>query len=208
MNKTNAGARGFTLIELLVVIVVIGLLAAIIIPSIAGAMRSAKNAKAMSQITALDGAIKRFYAEHGKMPTPKGEDFNPDNDGVYHTANNGLQQSEIVRILLNMDDAWGPEERNTKQMSFLDLDPKSVLDQFGDPCKTDVEMRNALEAGQPVLDPWGTPYGILMDLNMDDKIVGTGYGSGTPEEIRAKVGVFSMGDTNKTYEVSPPFKTW
>lgn len=207
MNNTNAGARGFTLIELLVVIVIIGLLAAIIIPSIQGAMRSAKNARAMSQITALDGAIKRFYAEHGKMPTPKGENFNPDNDGIYHTANNGLQQSEIVRILLNLDDDWGPEERNTKQMSFLDLDPKSVLDQYGDPCQTEVQMRAALEAGQPVLDPWGKPYGILMDLNMDDKISGTGYGYGSPEEIRAKVGVFSLGKDGVDSK-SPPFKTW
>ena len=206
MKKTNAGARGFTLIELLVVIVIIGLLAAIIIPSIKGALRSAKNAKAMSQITALDGAIKRFYAEHGKMPTPIGVGFNAAEDGVY-TGGNGLEQSQIVRVLLNMDDGWGDEERNTKQMSFLDLDPKSVLDQYGDPCQTEVEMQAALTAGQPVLDPWGTPYGILMDLNMDDKISNTGYGSGTPEEIRAKVGVFSLGKTGVDTK-SPPFKTW
>ena len=208
MKRTNAGARGFTLIELLVVIVIIGLLAAIIIPSIAGAMRSAKNARAMSQITAIDGAIKRFYAEHGRMPTPKGVGFSTDGkDVIYHSANNGLQQSEIIRILLNMDDTWGPDERNTKQMVFLDLDPKSVLDQYGDPCQTEVEMQAALTAGQPVLDPWGTPYGILMDLNMDDKISDTGYGSGTPEEIRAKVGVFSLGKTGAE-TTSPPFKTW
>ena len=207
MKRTNALERGFTLIELLVVIVIIGLLAAIIIPSIAGAMRSAKNARAMSQITALDGAIKRFFAEHGKMPTPKGENFNPDNDGIYHTDNNGLQQSEIIRILLNMDDDWNSEERNTKQMVFLDLDPKSVLDQHGDPCQTEVQMQAALTAGQPVLDPWKTPYGILMDLNMDDKISETGYGSGTPEEIRAKVGVFSLGKDGVD-STSPPFKTW
>ena len=207
MKKTNVCTRGFTLIELLVVIVIIGLLAAIIIPSIKGALRSAKNAKAMSQITALDGAIKRFYAEHGRMPTPKGANFNDSGDGIYHTANDGLQQSEIVRILLNMDDTWGPDERNTKQMVFLDLDPKSVLDQYGDPCQTDVEMRAALEAGRPVLDPWGMPYGILMDLNMDDKISGTGYGYGSPEEIRAKVGVFSLGKDGVDTK-SPPFKTW
>lgn len=205
MKRTNALERGFTLIELLVVIVIIGLLAAIIIPSIKGALRSAKNAKAMSQITALDGAIKRFYAEHGKMPTPMNVGFNASEDGVYHTGDEGLEQSQIVRVLLNMDDDWGDKERNTKQMSFLDLDPRSVLDQFGDPCQTDVEMRAALTAGQPVLDPWGTPYGILMDLNMNDKIQISGYGNG---EIRAKVGVFSLGDTNKTYEVNPPFKTW
>ena len=208
MKRTNALERGFTLIELLVVIVIIGLLAAIIIPSIAGAMRSAKNARAMSQITALDGAIKRFFAEHGKMPTPKGVGFSTDGkDGIYCSADNGLQQSEIIRILLNMDDDWGADERNTKQMVFLDLDPKSVLDQHGDPCQTEVQMQAALTAGQPFLDPWGQPYGILMDLDMNDKILKTGYGDGTPEEIRAKVGVFSLGKDGVD-STSPPFKTW
>lgn len=208
MKRTNALERGFTLIELLVVIVIIGLLAAIIIPSIQGALRSAKNAKAMSQITALDGAIKRFYAEHGKMPTPKGVGFSTaGQDGIYHTANNGLQQAEIVQILLNMDDTWGADERNTKQMVFLDLDPKSVLDQYGDPCQTEVGMQAALTAGQPVLDPWGRPYGILMDLDLDDRITGLGYGYGTPEEIRAKVGVFSLGKDGVDTK-TPPFKTW
>ena len=207
MKRKNGFGRGFTLIELLVVIVIIGLLAAIIVPSIKGALRSADNARAMSDISAIDGAIKRFYAEHGKMPLPKGESFSADHDGIYHTDNNGLQQSEIIRILLNMDDGWGNDERNTKQIPFLDLDPRSVFDDYGDRCKTDVEMRAALTAGHPCVDPWGRPYGILMDLNMDDRITGLGYGYGTPEEIRAKVGVFSLGKEGVDTK-SPPFKTW
>ena len=64
--------HGFTLIELLVVIAIIGLLAAIIIPSLTASLRAARRARAMSQIQDLDGAIKRFIAEYGIPPRPKG----------------------------------------------------------------------------------------------------------------------------------------
>lgn len=63
---------GFTLIELLVVITVIGILASILIPSIRGALKSAKRARAMSQIRDLDGAVKRYFAEYNRMPVPAG----------------------------------------------------------------------------------------------------------------------------------------
>ena len=59
MKKTTGWQRGFTLIELLVVIAIIGILAVIIIPSIRGALKSAKKARTMSQIQDLDGALKR-----------------------------------------------------------------------------------------------------------------------------------------------------
>jgi prepilin-type N-terminal cleavage/methylation domain-containing protein len=206
MNRKNKTGRGFTLIELLVVIVIIGILAAIIVPSINGAMNSARNARAMSQITALDGAIKRFYAEHGRMPVPRGKGFDASNDGIYIT---GESQSDILLVLLNLDDGWGADEQNTKQLVFLDLDPASFA------VKTLEEMQVQLEGEWAYKDPWGKPtvkdneniYGILMDLNMDDKISNTGYGTGIPEEIRAKVGVFSLGKTGVDTK-DPPFKTW
>ena len=205
MNRKHTFGRGFTLIELLVVITIIGILAAIIVPSINGALNSAKNARAMSQITSLDGAIKRFYADHGRMPLPRGEKYDA-SDGVYISRES---QSDIMMILLNMDDEWGAEERNTKQMVYLDLDPIA----YG--VKTEVELKAALVNQMAYKDPWGDPrvadnahiYGILMDKNMDDKIRNTGYGNGTPEEIRAKVGVFSLGKTGVDTQ-SPPFKTW
>lgn len=53
MKKSTGWKRGFTLIELLVVIAIIGLLAAIIIPSIRGALRTATKTRAQRQIQDL-----------------------------------------------------------------------------------------------------------------------------------------------------------
>ena len=59
MRRAHDRSRGFTLIELLVVISIIGLLAAILVPAIVGAVNSAKHSRAMRQVSDLDGAIKR-----------------------------------------------------------------------------------------------------------------------------------------------------
>ena len=190
MKVKSRISSGFTLIELLVVITIIGLLAAIIIPSLTSSLRAAKRARAMSQIQDLDGAIKRFIAEYGIPPRPKSIVI-----GSADLSLTAEQQAQVVQVLMNLDD-WPGEKRNTKQMVFLDLDPAA----FG--VKTVVEMQAALlSGGYP--DPWGTPYGILLDMNLDDRIEGTGF-----PEIRGKVGVFSYGESKDTSTDDPPYKTW
>ncbi len=198
MNIKQRGARGFTLIELLVVITIIGMLAAILIPSISGALKGAKKARAMSQIRDLDAAIKRFYSEYGRAPMPRGMQFT---SALQDQGFPPDQQAEIIQILLNLDDAWGSEERNKKQIVFLDLEPSS----FG--VKSVAEMQAALQGGEPYKDPWGNPYGILMDLTLDDMIVVAPYGS-QANPLRAKVGVYSWGESGDTSVTVPPYKTW
>jgi len=195
-NARTKSARGFTLIELLVVIAIIGLMAAIIVPSLTSALKGGKRARAMSQIRDLDGAIKRFISEYGVPPRPQGVNIG-DNDILLSTE----QQAQVIEILLNVDD-WPGQKRNTKQIVFLDLNPASFPDADGEPCETVVEMLASLLAnGYP--DPWGTPYGILLDMNLDDRIVGTGF-----PDIRGKAGVFSYGESQDTSTDDPPYKTW
>lgn len=191
--------KGFTLIELLVVITIIGLLAAILIPAITGALKSAKRTRALSQIRDLDGAVKRYFTEYGKMPVPAGDNGGPDK--LY----TGATQARVIEILINKSlDA----NANPKEIVFLDLDPAS----FG--VKTVDEMLAMLTRDLPYNDPWGDPevddgheYGILMDLNFDEKITVTGYGNN--DEIRAKVAVYSLGEPEKAYEIdTTPYKTW
>lgn len=183
MTKKHAAGAGFTLIELMVVITIIGLLASILIPSIAGALKGSKKARAMAQIKDLDGALKRYFAEYGKMPVPAG---NGGPDQLY----TGAPQAAVIAILIGMNPA-----KNPKEMVFLDLDPVS----FG--VKTFADMQALLTGGEPYKDPWGNSYGLLMDLNFDDRITGTPYG-----DIRAKVAVYSGGEHGNTD--APPYKTW
>ncbi len=65
-NRRADRAYGFTLIELLTVVFIIGLLIAILIPSIAAARRSAKNAVTKSTLRVITGALEMFKNDQGK----------------------------------------------------------------------------------------------------------------------------------------------
>ena len=57
-------ARGFTLIELLVVIAIIGILASILLPSLARAKQAAHKIKCLSQMRQLGFALQMYADEH------------------------------------------------------------------------------------------------------------------------------------------------
>jgi general secretion pathway protein G len=61
-------ARGFTLVEIILVIVIIGILAAIIIPKFAGQSDKAKVATTKANINSLRSAIRLFQSDNNGTP--------------------------------------------------------------------------------------------------------------------------------------------
>lgn len=62
------GQKGFTLVEVVVSAALIGIMAAMLMPSLSGANERVKNAKLSNDLTAVDQAIQMYKMDNGKVP--------------------------------------------------------------------------------------------------------------------------------------------
>lgn len=67
-NKKN-DSRGFTLIEVMIVVVILGILAAIIVPRIMGRPEEAKRTKAAVDIKGVEQALNLYKLDNGVYPS-------------------------------------------------------------------------------------------------------------------------------------------
>ena len=68
-QQRNRNDRGFTLIEIMVVVIILGILAATIIPQFVGTTNDAKISAAKAQISELESALERVYVNMDRYPT-------------------------------------------------------------------------------------------------------------------------------------------
>src|SRR6266404_8264170 len=64
-TRTRSVRRGFTLIEILIVVIILGILAAIVIPQFSSASSDAKKASLRSTVQTLRSQIALYKLQHG-----------------------------------------------------------------------------------------------------------------------------------------------
>lgn len=91
--KKYSNHNGFTIVELLVVVAVIGLLVAILIPTVANVRESAKKAQSRSQFGQWISAIEMFRTEYGYWP-----DFNAKPGDNWAATPLNAENNLVVRV--------------------------------------------------------------------------------------------------------------
>ena len=94
-------ARGFTLIEIMVVVVILGILAAIVVPKVMDRPDSARITKARQDIRALESALNLYKLDNFNYPST----------------------DQSLNALVKKP-AGAPEPRNWKQGGYIDRLPK------------------------------------------------------------------------------------
>jgi len=102
-RNTQQNFHGFTLIEIMVVVVILGILAATIIPQFMGTTHDAKVSAAKAHIAELESALERFYVHMDRYPNPD-ENLKVLVDAPLNDDNKKWRGPYIKQL---RDDPWG-----------------------------------------------------------------------------------------------------
>lgn len=121
----NRARRAFTLIELLLVLVILGILAAIVVPKFSGRTEQARVTAAQSQISTFGTALDAFEVDNGFYPKGKGGL----NDLIQQPNNAANWKGPYLKSEIPLD-PWGnayiyecPGKHNPSSYDILSMGP-------------------------------------------------------------------------------------
>jgi prepilin-type N-terminal cleavage/methylation domain-containing protein len=225
---------GFTLIELLVVISIIGILAGILLPSLARAKEKARIAQVRTDIKGFEGAITAYQSDYQRFPTSKAVRTdgvstkapfqNPDYTyGTHGTTAQG--QADYVtkngKRTTIAQPATGVQTNNSEVVGIL-MDIKdwnarakgNPDNRKGTPyLNVKFSDLNLAGVGRDGVfrDPWGSPYIVSMDLDFsgttrDALYRGTTVSQDAKDPTKGLNGLFSAG--KDAYEARNAIMIW
>lgn len=135
--------HGFTLIELLLVIAIIGILMAILIPTVTKVKEKAKRTQAKADARAIETAVKSYEATYGFLP--------------FVAANFTYPEGEIGDAAYTALITWLQDD-NPRQMRFLDVDTAQGPGTFNDPWENRYRVAFDLDYDGDITDTTNGPY--------------------------------------------------
>jgi prepilin-type N-terminal cleavage/methylation domain-containing protein len=193
MHPSSKHTRAFTLIELLVVIAIIIILAGLLFPAYQAVQNQAKRTQAKNDLTQIVTAVNAYYTEYGKYPLVTA-------DTTYGTA--GTPNNALFNVLRAIDTTNDP-----RQIVFINppyvKDPANPRSGIATQATT---INGIAVAIGDFVDPWGTPYKIMIDGNYDNSLAnpyGNNNGAG-PSPLPQGVIAWSYGKDQTLGTLTPP----
>jgi general secretion pathway protein G len=115
MRATRKNQAGFTLVELMIVMAIIGVLAAVAIPSYLGAVRQAREAVLKEDLHVMRSAIDSYTADKQKAP-----------QSLEDLVNDGYLKEIPVDPMTRTKDSW--ETHTSDTLSSVDQTEPGIDD--------------------------------------------------------------------------------
>ena len=110
---------GFLLIDIMVVLAIIGILAALIVPSYQRYVLESYRLEASSELLRLSGLQSNMLAEHGRFSNDFRELGNADTDGLTGSGRYKLQVHLTQDGYQLLADAIGPQQHDVECRRFM-----------------------------------------------------------------------------------------